>query len=163
MRCHASFGSLSFWDCFYSDIRRAYAFVLYGRKEGRLVVLPRRNFGRIYAELWCSGLIWTKNSAYRTVPFLDFWVLDCPEWYWNYNQLFWKLMKGIGCWINGCIPSECFEVTHKLFKLTRWNNLNIWICRFFLVILNGERSEPENFCWKSTFYAKISLIRVHTE
>ena len=65
------------------------------------------------AELWYFGPTWTKNSAYRTVPFLDFWVL---EWYWNYNQLFWKLMKGIGCWIVGCIPSECFELTQKRFK-----------------------------------------------
>ena len=105
----ASFGSL-FLGLFYSDIRRAYAFVLYGRRG--LVILPRRNFGRICAELWYSGPTWTKNSAHRAVPFLDFWVL---EWYWNYNQLFWKLMKGIGCWIVGCIHSACFELTKKLF------------------------------------------------
>ena len=82
---------------------------------------PRRNFGRICAELWYCGPTWTKNSAYRTVPFLDFWVL---EWYWNYNQLFWKWMKGIGCWIVGCTPSECFELTENLFKYMRWNNLS---------------------------------------
>ena len=69
-------------------------------KEGGLVVLPRRNLGRICAKLWYSGPTWTKNSAYRTVPFLDFWVLG---WYWNYYQLFWKFMKGIGCWRVGCI------------------------------------------------------------
>ena len=45
---------------------------LYRRRGRCMVVLPQRNFGRICAELW------TKNSAYRTVPILDFWVL---EWY----------------------------------------------------------------------------------
>ena len=103
---------VSFLGLFYSNIRWAYVFVLYGRRGG-FVVLPRRNFGRICAELSYSELTWTKNSAYTTVPFLDFWIL---EWYWNYNRLFWKLMKGIGCWIVGCIPSECFELTQKLFK-----------------------------------------------
>ena len=39
---------------------------------------PQRNFGRICAEVGYSGPTWTKNSAYRKVPFLDFWVL---EWY----------------------------------------------------------------------------------
>ena len=103
---------VSFLGLFYSDIRRAYAFVLYGRR-GRVWWSPQRKFGRICAELRYSEPTWTKNSAYRTVPFLDFWVL---EWYWNYKWLFWKLMKGIGCWIVSCIPSECFELTQKLFK-----------------------------------------------
>ena len=114
-----------------------------------------RNFGRICAELWFSEPTWTKNSAYRTVPFLDFWVL---EWYWNYNRLFWKLMKSIGCWMVGCIPSECFELTHKLFKLVRRNNLNIWICRFLSYcssILIGERSEPENFVENEHFMCQF--------
>ena len=112
VRCHASFGS-KFLGLFYSEIRRAYAFVLYGKRGGFWWSPPRRNFGRICAELWYSGPTWTKNSAYMTVPFLDFLVL---EWYWNYNQLFWKLTKGIGCLIVGCILSEFFELTQKLFK-----------------------------------------------
>ena len=107
---------VSFWDCFtvtLSGLMLLYYICIWKEGLGGLVVLPRRNFGRICAELWYSGPTWTKNSAYRTVPFLDFWVL---EWYWNYNQLFRKLMKGIGCWIVGCIPFECFELTQKLFK-----------------------------------------------
>ena len=92
---------VSFWDCF--TVTLGGLMLLYYMEGGGLVVLPRRNFGRICAELWYSGPTFLdKNSANRTVPFLDFWVL---EWYWNYNQLLWKLMKGIGCWIVGCIPS----------------------------------------------------------
>ena len=89
-----------FGDCFTVALG---GFMLLYHIEGGLVFLPRRNFGRICAELWYSGPTWKKNSAYRTIPFLvRLWVL---KWYWNYNQLFWKLMKGIGCWIVGCIHS----------------------------------------------------------
>ena len=63
---------LSFLGLFYSDIRRAYAFCSIW-KGGVWWSLPRINFGTICAELWYSGPTWTKNSAYRTVPFLDFW------------------------------------------------------------------------------------------
>ena len=90
---------VSFWDFFtvtLGGLMLLYYKNVYGRRG--LVVLPRRNFGRIRAELWYSWPTWTKNSAYRTVPFLDVWVLEC---YWNYNQLFWKLKKEIGCWIVG--------------------------------------------------------------
>ena len=98
---------VSFWDCF--TVTLGGLMPLYYMEGGEgLVVLPRRNFGRLCAELRYSGPTWTKNCAYRTVPFLDFGVL---EWYWNYNQIFWKLMKGIWCWIVGCIPSECSELT----------------------------------------------------
>ena len=112
---------VSFWDCFTVTLGRL--MLLYYMEGGGSGSPPRRNFGRIYAELWYSGTTWTKNSAYRTVTFLDFGVL---EWYWNYNQLFWKLMKGIGCWIVGCIASECFELTQKLFK---WGEI-IWTFEF---------------------------------
>ena len=104
---------VSFWDCFTVTLGGLMLLYYMEGGGGGLVVLAWRNFGKICAELWNSWPTWTKNSAYRTVPFLDFWVL---EWYWNYNQLFWKLMKGIGCWIVGWIPSECFELTQKLFK-----------------------------------------------
>ena len=138
---------VSFCDCF--TVTLGGLILLYYMEGGGGGVWwssPRRNFGRICAELWYSGPTWTKNSAYRTVPFLDFLVLEC---YWNYNQLFWKLMKGIGCWIVGFIPLECFEQTQKLFKWRfKWGEI-IWTFEFvdFLVtsILIGERSEPENF------------------
>ena len=98
---------VSFLVLFYSDIRRAYAFVLYGRR-GCLFVLPRRNFCRICTELWYSEPTLTK-----TLPTGQFLFLTFGYWY---NRLFWKLMKGIGCWIVGCIPSEWFELTQKLFR-----------------------------------------------
>ena len=67
---------VSFWDCF--TVSLGGLMLLYYMEGGGLVVLPRRNFGRICAELWYSGPTWTKNSAYRTViRFLDFWVLEC--------------------------------------------------------------------------------------
>ena len=131
---------------------------------------PRRNCGRICAELWYSEPTWTENSAYWTVPFLDFWVL---EWYWNYNWLFWKLMEGIGCWIVGCIPSECFEQT-PIFFLNKWGEI-ISTFEFvdFLVtsIFIGEWSERENllkmnilcanFFDKSAYWEwKISLGKI---
>ena len=97
---------VSFLNCF--TVILGGLMFLYYMEGGGMVVLPRRNFGRICEELWYFGPTWTKNSANRTVSFLDFCVL---EWYWNYNQLFWKLMKRIGCWIVGCIPSEFFELT----------------------------------------------------
>ena len=54
-------------------------------------------------------------------------------------------MKGIGCWIVGCIPSECFELTQ--YFLNKRGEI-IWTFEFvgFLgtSILIGERSEPEN-------------------
>ena len=127
---------VSFWDCF--TVTLGGLMLLYYMEGGGLVVLHQRNFGTIYAELWYSGPTWAKDSSYRTATFLDFWVL---EWYWNYIQLFWKLMKGVGCWIVGCIPSECFELTQKLFK----RGEIIWTFEFvdFLVtsILICERSE----------------------
>ena len=56
-------------------------------------------------------------------------------------------MKGIGCWIVDCIPSEYFELT-QFFFLNKWGEL-IWIFEivdFLLIsILIGERSEPKNF------------------
>ena len=58
---------VSFWDCF--TVTLGGLMLLYLYMVGGLVVLPRRNFGRICAELWYSGPTWTKNSAYRTVPF----------------------------------------------------------------------------------------------
>ena len=61
---------VSFWDC-----RRAYAFVLYGRR-GRSGGPPRRNFGRLCAELWYSGPI-----GWKTVPTGQFLFLTLG--YWN--------------------------------------------------------------------------------
>ena len=66
---------VSFWG--YFTVTLVGLMLLYYMEGGGLLVLPRRNFGRICAELWYSGPTWTKNSAYRTVPFLDFWVLEC--------------------------------------------------------------------------------------
>ena len=117
---------------------------------GGLVVLPRRNFGRICAELWYSGPTWTKNSSYRTVPFLDFWEL---EWNWNYNQLFWKLMKWIGCWIFGCIPSECFELTQKLLK---WGEI-IWRFEFVDFLVSWLASEARKILLKMNILCSIFL------
>ena len=160
---------VSFWYWFTVTLG-GLMLLYYMEGGGGLVVLPRRNFDRIYAELWYSGPTWTKNSTYRTVPFLDVWVL---EWYWNYNQLFWKLMKGIGCWIVGCIPSECFELTQKLFREMRWNNLNIWICRFLSYLYLDWRAKRArkfllkmnilcaNFLDKSAYWVKkISLGKI---
>ena len=98
---------VSFWDCFTVTLGGLMLLYYMDGKGGVWWSSPGKKFGRICAELWYSGPTWTENSSYRTVPFLEFWIL---EWYWNYNQLFWKLMKGTGCWILGCIPSECFEL-----------------------------------------------------
>ena len=142
---------LSFLDCF--TVTLGGLMLLYYMEEGRgLAVFPRINFGRIYAELWYSGPTWTKNSAYRTVTFLDFWV---REWYQNYNQLFRKLMKGIACWIVGCIPPECFELTQKLFK---WGEIirTLEFVDFFVTrILIGGRSESENFVENEHFMCQF--------
>ena len=62
---------VSFWDCF--TVTAGLIMLLYYMEGGGRVVLRRRNFGRICAELWYSGPTWTNNSAYRTVPF--FWLL----------------------------------------------------------------------------------------
>ena len=152
---------VSFWDCF--TVTLGGLMPLYYMEGGGLVDLPRRNFGRICAELCYSGPTWTKNSAYRTVPFLDFWVL---EWYWNDNQLFWKFMKGIGYLIVGCLPSECFELTQKLF-FTKSGEI-IWTIEFVHFLINSIVSwlaseASRKILLKMIIYAPISLIRVHTE
>ena len=56
---------------FYSDIRRAYAFVLYGRRGEVWWSSP----GEILVE-YVQSCDMTKNPLYRTIPFLDFWVLE---------------------------------------------------------------------------------------
>ena len=65
-------------------------------------------------------------------------------------------MKGIGCWIVDCIPSECFELTQKL--LNKWGEI-IWTFEFVdpLVtsILIGERSKPENFVENEHFMCQF--------
>ena len=79
---------VSFGDCFTDcDIRRAYAFVLY----------------------WRKGVWWSSPGE-----ILVEYVQNCDI----LDQLGQKLclQKGIGCWTVGCIPSECFELTQKLFK-----------------------------------------------
>ena len=124
---------------------------------GGLVVLPRRNFGRICAELWYSGPTWTKNSAYRTVPFLDCWVL---EWYWYYYQLFWKFTKGIGCWKVGCIPSECFELTQKPF-FNKWYMIGLSATDssrkyISLIIASGPREVYSLKWWKNKHSKSIA-------
>ena len=71
-------------------------------------------------------------------------------------------MKGIGRWIGGCIPSECFEPTQELLKLMKWNDLSVWFCRF-LCYLEVRAKRAGKLCWKWTFYAPISLLKVHIE
>ena len=104
---------VSFWNCFTMTLGGL--MLLYYMEGGGLVVLPWRNFGRICAELWYSEPTWTKNSAYWAVPFLDFWVL---ELYWNYNWLFWKLMKREEDWmLNSWLHTFWMFWTQKFFKI----------------------------------------------
>ena len=60
---------VSFWDCFTVMAGLCFRTIW---KEGVWWSSPGWNYGRICAELWYSGPTWTKKSAYRTVPFLDF-------------------------------------------------------------------------------------------
>ena len=157
---------ISFWDCFTVTLGGLMLLYFMEGGGGGLVVPSPRYFGRLCAKLWYSGPTWTKNCAYRTVPFLDFGVL---EWYWNYNQLFWKLMKGIGCCIVGCIPSECFKLTQKL--LDKWVEIiRTFEFEFVVSWLASEASRKifvkmnilcANFLDKSAYWVrKISLGKI---
>ena len=70
---------VSFWDCFMVTLGGLMLlYYMEGRRGGLVAPPPPREILVEYVKNFdiLDQLNWTKNSAYRTVPFLDFWVLE---------------------------------------------------------------------------------------